>query len=54
MPEGILGGGREEAGAGFLEGGCLEPVAEVVEDGVAGGVEGVGIGGGRVADGGDE
>ena len=54
MPKGIFGGGGEEAGAGFLEWGCLEPVAEIVEDGVAGGVEGVGVGWGGVADGGDE
>lgn len=57
MPEGVVWGGGEEAGgvgAGFLEGRGVEPGAEVGEDGVAGGVEGVGVGWGGVADGGDE
>lgn len=57
MPEGeVLRGGEEAGGvgAGFLEGGGVEPGCEVGEDGVAGGVEGVGVGWGRVADGGDE
>ena len=57
LPEGeVLGGGEETrgVGAGFLEGGRVEPGGEVGEDGVAGGVEGVGVGWGRVADGGDE
>lgn len=57
MPEGVVWGGGEEAGgvgARFLEGGSEEPGTEVGEDGVAGGVEGVGVGWGGVADGGDE